>query len=50
MSAGRFIAVVGPSGVGKDSVMAGMVARARDLVAVRRVITRAAAGARIMRR
>lgn len=43
MSAGRFIAVVGPSGVGKDSVMAGMVARARDLVAVRRVITRPAA-------
>ncbi|OAN73519.1 phosphonate metabolism protein/1,5-bisphosphokinase (PRPP-forming) PhnN [Sulfitobacter sp. EhC04] len=42
MSIGRFIAVVGPSGVGKDSVMAGMVAQAPSLVAVRRVITRSA--------
>ncbi|MEO0912102.1 MAG: hypothetical protein AAFY59_03810 [Pseudomonadota bacterium] len=37
---GRFIAVVGPSGVGKDSVMAGMAARTGQLKLVRRVITR----------
>ena len=38
--AGRFVAVVGPSGVGKDSVMAGL-ARADDrFVRCRRVITR----------
>ena len=37
---GRVIAVVGPSGVGKDSVMRGMVAAAPDLQAARRVITR----------
>ena len=30
--AGRFIAVVGPSGVGKDSVMAGLCAARPDLV------------------
>jgi len=41
MSAGRLIAVVGPSGVGKDSVMAGIAAAAPALVPVRRVITRA---------
>ncbi len=29
---GRLIAIVGPSGVGKDSVMRGMVARALDLL------------------
>jgi len=39
---GRFIAVVGPSGVGKDSVMEAMVAARPDLHRVRRVITRAA--------
>lgn len=41
MSAGRLIAVVGPSGVGKDSVMAGMAAARPDLRLVRRTITRA---------
>lgn len=41
MSTGRFIAVVGPSGVGKDSVMAGLCAARPDLLRVRRVITRA---------
>lgn len=40
MSGGRFIAVVGPSGVGKDSVMAGLAAARPDLHLVRRVITR----------
>lgn len=42
MSAGRLIAVVGPSGVGKDSVMAGMVRARPDLHLVRRAITRPA--------
>ncbi|NKX44781.1 phosphonate metabolism protein/1,5-bisphosphokinase (PRPP-forming) PhnN [Roseicyclus persicicus] len=42
MSTGRLIAVVGPSGVGKDSVMEALVAARPDLVRVRRVITRAA--------
>ena len=37
---GRFIAVVGPSGVGKDSVMQGMAARDPRIVLARRVITR----------
>lgn len=37
---GRFIAVVGPSGVGKDSVMEALCARRPDLVRIRRVITR----------
>lgn len=37
---GRFIAVVGPSGVGKDSVMEAMAARDPRLVRARRVITR----------
>lgn len=37
---GRLIAVVGPSGVGKDSVMAGMVARDPSLRLVQRTITR----------
>ncbi|WP_238367784.1 phosphonate metabolism protein/1,5-bisphosphokinase (PRPP-forming) PhnN [Mesobacterium pallidum] len=41
MSAGRLIAVVGPSGVGKDSVIAGIMAARPDLRLVRRVITRA---------
>lgn len=39
--AGRLIAVVGPSGVGKDSVMAGLHAARPGLGIVRRVITRA---------
>lgn len=42
MTQGRFIAVVGPSGVGKDSVMEALVAARPELVRVRRVITRAA--------
>ena len=41
MSVGRLIAVVGPSGVGKDSVMAGMIAARPDMRLVRRTITRA---------
>jgi ribose 1,5-bisphosphokinase len=38
------IAVVGPSGVGKDSVIAGMVAARPDLAWVRRAITRPPSG------
>jgi ribose 1,5-bisphosphokinase len=41
---GRLVAVVGPSGVGKDSVIAGMVARDPSLGWVRRAITRPASG------
>lgn len=41
MTAGRLIAVVGPSGVGKDSVMHGLCAALPALHLVRRVITRA---------
>ncbi len=41
MSQGRLIAVVGPSGVGKDSVMAGLSEALPHLHLVRRVITRA---------
>lgn len=37
---GRFIAVVGPSGVGKDSVMAAMAARDPRVALARRIITR----------
>lgn len=40
MTAGRLIAVVGPSGVGKDSVMSGLAAALPGLRRVRRVITR----------
>lgn len=40
MMAGRVIAVVGPSGVGKDSVMAALGAAVPALEIVRRVITR----------
>ena len=40
-STGRLIAVVGPSGVGKDSVMAGLQSVMPNLHLVRRVITRA---------
>ncbi|QXT41172.1 phosphonate metabolism protein/1,5-bisphosphokinase (PRPP-forming) PhnN [Gymnodinialimonas ceratoperidinii] len=39
---GRFIAVVGPSGAGKDSVMAGLCAARPDLHRVHRTITRPA--------
>lgn len=39
---GRLIAVVGPSGVGKDSVMDGVLAAHPHLHRTRRVITRAA--------
>lgn len=41
MTGGRLIAVVGPSGVGKDSVMAGIHAALPQIHLVRRVITRA---------
>lgn len=41
MTQGRLIAVVGPSGVGKDSVMAGLQAAMPQIHLVRRVITRA---------
>ena len=37
---GRFIAVVGPSGVGKDSVMAALAEARPDLFLARRAITR----------
>ncbi|MEO0703578.1 MAG: hypothetical protein AAFY80_15680 [Pseudomonadota bacterium] len=37
---GRLIGVVGPSGVGKDSVMAGLVEADPQLALVRRTITR----------
>ncbi|MEM6712797.1 MAG: phosphonate metabolism protein/1,5-bisphosphokinase (PRPP-forming) PhnN [Pseudomonadota bacterium] len=40
-SVGRFIAVVGPSGVGKDSVMEALCAAVPTLSRVHRVITRA---------
>lgn len=40
MKPGRFIAVVGPSGVGKDTVMETVCARNPALIRVRRVITR----------
>lgn len=42
MTGGRLIAVVGPSGVGKDSVMDALVSARPGLVRVRRVITRPA--------
>ncbi|WP_299964019.1 phosphonate metabolism protein/1,5-bisphosphokinase (PRPP-forming) PhnN [uncultured Roseobacter sp.] len=41
MTRARLIAVVGPSGVGKDSVMAGICAALPGMHLVRRVITRA---------
>lgn len=41
MTAGRLIAVVGPSGVGKDSVMRGIAEVMPNVHLVRRVITRA---------
>jgi ribose 1,5-bisphosphokinase len=42
MSLGRLIAVVGPSGAGKDSVMLGIVKSAPQIRRVSRTITRAA--------
>lgn len=42
MKRGRFIAVVGPSGAGKDTVMEAVCQRHPELVKVRRVITRSA--------
>lgn len=41
MSHGRLTAIVGPSGVGKDTILRGMAERAPGLTLVRRVITRA---------
>lgn len=41
---GRLIAVVGPSGVGKDSLISGLCAARPGLVRVRRAITRPASG------
>ena len=41
MTQGRLIAVVGPSGVGKDSVMAGLHNAIPSMHVVRRVVTRA---------
>lgn len=41
MTQGRLIAVVGPSGVGKDSVMQGLAEVMPNMHLVRRVITRA---------
>lgn len=41
MKVGRVIGVVGPSGVGKDSVMAGVAEAAPDFQIVQRAITRA---------
>lgn len=38
---GKMIAVVGPSGVGKDSVMSGLCLAKTDLSLVQRAITRA---------
>lgn len=42
MTGGRLIAVVGPSGVGKDSIIDGLCARRPDLTRIRRTVTRAA--------
>ena len=42
MMAGRVFAVVGPSGAGKDSLMAAVLAAQPELHLVRRVITRRA--------
>ena len=42
MLAGRLVGVVGPSGVGKDSVMAALAAACPDIGLVRRVVTRPA--------
>lgn len=40
MTTGQIFAVVGPSGAGKDSLIAGAMAKRPDLVWARRVITR----------
>lgn len=37
---GRLVAVVGPSGAGKDTLLAALLARRADLILARRVITR----------
>lgn len=42
MSAGQLVVVVGPSGVGKDTLIAALAGACPDLVVARRVITRAA--------
>lgn len=42
MKSGRFIAVVGPSGAGKDTLIDAALAERGDLVRARRVITRSA--------
>lgn len=42
MTAGRIFAVVGPSGAGKDTLLAGVAAALPGLVLARRVITRPA--------
>ena len=41
---GRLVAIVGPSGAGKDTLIAGAVAARPDLVWARRTITRPATG------
>lgn len=41
MTVGRLIGVVGPSGVGKDSVIAGIIDQSPDMRRVTRTITRA---------
>lgn len=43
MMAGRLFAIVGPSGAGKDTLIAGAKAHLPDLVVTKRVITRPAA-------
>lgn len=40
MTTGRLFAVVGPSGAGKDTLIAAALAARPDLAIVRRVITR----------
>ena len=42
MSAGRLVVVVGPSGVGKDTLIGALAEHCPDMVVARRVITRAA--------
>ena len=42
MSAGRLVVVVGPSGVGKDTLIGALAEHCPEIVVARRVITRAA--------